>query len=343
MIKPKINIPLARNIDSVVFTELFLANAIFSVLSIRFFLYITGYPQLSGERLHIAHMLWGGLFMLISISFALGLIGRGRLFIATTLGGLGFGAFIDELGKFITTDNDYFFRPTTALIYLIFICLFFIYRYLFKNRPLTPKEYLSNASELLTEMIITEDYDEQDKQKLQTLLYQANATKSVQQSFFQLVDNFKTDRATYPSLYSRLKEHLENLYKQIVQSSIFPTILKGFFVFYAVSIILNLLFELFTLYEKKLIFNFGNSTFFEFGIILSSLSVVICIFWGLITYKESESDALSWFKTSILIVIFFYTFFSFYFNQFLTILGLFLALLVLYALEIMRTMEESKK
>ena len=41
-----------------------------------------------------------------------GLPGQTRQALAAIVGGAGFGTFIDELGKFITSDNDYFFRPT---------------------------------------------------------------------------------------------------------------------------------------------------------------------------------------------------------------------------------------
>ena len=44
------------------------------------------------------------------------------------IAGAGFGTFIDELGKFITRDHDYFFRPTAGLLYVIFVLLFLAFR-----------------------------------------------------------------------------------------------------------------------------------------------------------------------------------------------------------------------
>jgi hypothetical protein len=56
--------------------------------------------------------------MVIAIGLLLTLLGRGPRVPAAIVGGVGFGFFIDELGKFITEDNNYFFEPAAALIYL---------------------------------------------------------------------------------------------------------------------------------------------------------------------------------------------------------------------------------
>jgi hypothetical protein len=87
-----------------------------------------GYPQLGGGDFHIAHMLWGGLIMGISLILALTYKGKSVDQTVAILGGIGFGVFIDELGKFVTSNNDYFFKPTVALIYLLFILFFFFVR-----------------------------------------------------------------------------------------------------------------------------------------------------------------------------------------------------------------------
>ncbi|MFC1956436.1 hypothetical protein ACFLWZ_08000 [Chloroflexota bacterium] len=111
----------ARNIYAETLLEDFFVSAVASVLAIRLYLQVTGFPQFGFGPLHITHMVWGGLLMLIALVILLAFLDHRTKVIAEVLGGIGFEAFIDELGKFITRDNDYFFQPTVALIYAIFV------------------------------------------------------------------------------------------------------------------------------------------------------------------------------------------------------------------------------
>jgi pimeloyl-ACP methyl ester carboxylesterase len=127
--------------------DAFLVTAIATVVVIRIFLEATGYPQLGGGGLHIAHVLWGGLGMLVAIVVLLLYLTSTTRLIAAVVGGAGFGAFVDELGKFVTSDNDYFFRPTAAILYALFVILFLATREIRRFRGLSPEECLVNAVE----------------------------------------------------------------------------------------------------------------------------------------------------------------------------------------------------
>ena len=128
--------------------DTFLISAIATVVVIRIFLEATGYPQLGGGGLHIAHVLWGGLGMLVAIALLLLYLSSTTRLIAAVVGGAGFGAFVDELGKFVTSDNDYFFKPTAAILYALFVILFLATREIRRFRALSPEENLVNAVEL---------------------------------------------------------------------------------------------------------------------------------------------------------------------------------------------------
>jgi hypothetical protein len=124
-----------------------------AVLATRLFLSLTGYPRIGGSSgLHIAHLLWGGLLMVVAQVMLLSVLGKRAKRWAAIVGGLGFGLFVDELGKFVTSDNDYFFQPTIALIYVIFVALFLAFKVI-ERRSLSGDELLVNSADRLREIV----------------------------------------------------------------------------------------------------------------------------------------------------------------------------------------------
>ncbi|MGB3716724.1 MAG: hypothetical protein WA996_20080, partial [Candidatus Promineifilaceae bacterium] len=96
-----------------------------TVIAIRVFLQLTGFPQIGSSVLHIAHALWGALLLFIAVLLPLAFANRWAIQASALLSGIGIGLFIDEVGKFITQTNDYFFPPALALIYGFFLVTVF--------------------------------------------------------------------------------------------------------------------------------------------------------------------------------------------------------------------------
>ena len=143
----------ARDVDAGGNLQILLVSAVVAVLGTRLYLTLMGYPRVGSGSLHIAHLLWGGLLMLVAQVVLVALLGKHAKRWAAAIGGLGFGLFVDELGKFVTADNDYFFQPAVALIYVVFIVLFLVFRAI-ERRSLSSYELLVNAADMLREVIL---------------------------------------------------------------------------------------------------------------------------------------------------------------------------------------------
>src|ERR1700730_11868310 len=163
----------SRDLAAARYLDLFVVGGVSAVLAIRFILRITGYPSLGGARFHIAHMLWGGLLMAGALLAALSFLGNPTKLWAAFVGGIGFGTFIDEIGKFITRDNDYFFQPSISLIYITFVLIYLAFRDLQMRRGISREEYLVNAIDELAEAVIN---DLQPEERDRALRYLAAIT-----------------------------------------------------------------------------------------------------------------------------------------------------------------------
>ena len=127
----------------------FLVASVVTVLATRAYLAAADYPQIGGGGLHLAHVLWGGLLMALAMMLLLSYVGPVPRSLGAVLGGVGFGLFIDEVGKFVTSDNDYFYAPTAAIIYFVTVVLVLVVEGLHGRRAHHPAEYLAVAADRL--------------------------------------------------------------------------------------------------------------------------------------------------------------------------------------------------
>lgn len=330
---------LIRNIEAQNFFELFFVSAIASILLIRSYLFVTGFPKIGGENLHIAHMLWGGLFMLIALYLLLTYMGKLIGYTAAILGGIGFGTFIDELGKFITNDNNYFYQPTIALIYAIFIILYLIAHFSQKLHKFTQEEYLINALEIMKEAVLL-DLDKKEQRSAMKLLKKCNQQNKLVQALEKMFKEIETIPVSKPTLLDKIASFSKDLYLDLIRKRWFVKLLIVFFVLQAFGAIFNALevvdvFSGYKITNNLLHIEPPKYTFWDFGELFSSLASGVFVVLGVLRIKFSRLWALVNFKRATLISLFLTNFFSFYEEQFLALIGVVFSITILLALDYM--------
>ena len=140
-----------------------------SVVLTRLFLQLTGYPQLGGKTLHIAHLLWGGLLLFIGALVMLVFANRWVYRLGTILTGIGVGLFIDEVGKFITRTNDYFYPPAAPIIYAFFLLIVLLYLRIRRSQNRSARTELYRVFDTLEE-VLERDLDNVEYESLKTRL-----------------------------------------------------------------------------------------------------------------------------------------------------------------------------
>jgi len=342
-----------RKFDSGLYLELFLVFAILAIFLIRLFLVLTGYPQLGGAKLHIAHMLWGGLLMLISIFLLLMFIGKRTEKIAAIIGGIGFGTFIDEVGKFVTQDNDYFFQPSVAIIYVTFILIVLIVRGIKTGKTYSSREFLLNTLRE-TEEVVLHDMDKEERDRALEFLDKSKSDEPIALSLRKTLEDTKLIPPATPSPYQKVKNYLRSLYQKVISLPYFNVAIISFFIaqfIIKLSYIIVLIFfwglgwnQILNIgILEKISIKISNLTFIDWAELLSSLIAGALVFIGIWYLRKSKLMAYRMFERSVLLSIFITQVFLFYRDQFAATTGLIFNLLIYWALRFMIEREKRSK
>jgi hypothetical protein len=310
-----------RDMEAERYLEIFFTAAVASILAIRTFLRLTGYFQLGGAHLHIAHVLWGGLLMCAAMVMLLSFTTKGSRTIAALCGGIGFGTFIDEVGKFVTRDVDYFYRPTFALIYLILVIVFLISREI-RTRRYTHAEYLVNSLIALAPTA-THDLDAEAKDQARHYLSQSDPVNPIVPMLREFVVHLPALPPARPDLISRVREFVASRYRAVASKERFADIVVIFFVVQQVVSILYVAGLIF--FRRTRVIDILNSRFFEsfarrvrtfsvidYAEVASSVISTFLVVIGMIAIRRSRLAGLRFFKLSVLVSVFLTQVFTLY-------------------------------
>src|SRR5215207_10672942 len=129
-------------------TLIVLVSCALTVALTRLFLVLTGYPQIGNSTFHLAHALWGGLALFLAGMMALIVQNRGAAVIIALLTGVGFGLFVDEVGKFITQKNDYFSPLAAPIVYASLLLILLLTELARRHQLRSPRAHVLAAISL---------------------------------------------------------------------------------------------------------------------------------------------------------------------------------------------------
>jgi hypothetical protein len=303
---------LYRNIRAGELLELFLVAAVSSLLVTRFFLHLAGYPSVGGAHFHIAHMLYGGGLMVIALVLLVAFLGSRVQRIASVIGGIGFGLFIDELGKFITRDNNYFYQPTIGLIYIVFVVLFLVFRTLGQHRRLSERENLLNAVMALQEVVL-HNLDEAERNRALAYLRHVHDHHPLVVALKQALRSMQPVEDE-PTFWERWGRGIERWYRRIIETRVAITAIDLVFVGKALIFLVAVVPEVLELFHSTTdLHNLAIISTLQF---VSSAVAGGFVVAGVVRIRQSRLSAYDLFVKSLLIDIFVTEFFSFERHQF---------------------------
>ncbi len=329
--------PLKSN-DGADQIELTLVAAVATVLVIRGYLQLTGYPKVGNGELHIAHLLYGGLFMLLAIFLLLVLLNTGTRWYAALLGGIGFGFFIDEIGKFISKDVNYFFKPAVAVMYAVFMVLFLALGALRRWRVAgRPRDALANALTLLAGAA-GQPLDLTTRTTVSSLLDNADPNDPVVRGLRDGLAKETGDMRYQAPAYARVRDRLEGRYRRFILKRRSQTIIAWIGVVYLLSrlpITIDVQVRDEGLDGRVESANAAHAIQLTAALVSAAFIII-----GLLVMRSSRLQAYKWFLRAVLISLLITQLFVFYHDQFTALSGLAIDLLFYFALRYMIRREE---
>jgi hypothetical protein len=324
-----------------------------SVVGTRLFLELTGYPQLGNDTFHIAHALWGGVLLVVAALLTLTYVNRWVFQLASVLAGAGVGLFIDEVGKFITQSNDYFFPLAAPLIYVFYLLTVFAYLYVRRSKTEDARAEMYDALVLIQE-VLDDNFEESERADLirkLSIVRQQTDRRDLARLAESLLQFVESDAVTVLPDHSRLPEWLLSRWRRwedrwltqvnarrvllvslslLATNAFLQTTLLLALIFNRGAVAGSVLMQLFE--ENPLVRGVTSLNWFLVSIALEFLMGVLLAMASLLLLRRRDSWAVRVGTIGLLMSLTVTNILKFYFNQFSVVAESLLLFFVLLAL-----------
>ncbi len=322
-----------------------------SVVGTRLYLEAAGYPQIGNSTLHIAHVLWGGLLLFVAVGIFLTFGNRWSYSLGAITGGAGVGLFIDEVGKFITQSNDYFFPFAAPIIYGFFLLTVLIYLQLRRLRPHDARADLYWVLDQLKD-VVDRDFDVNERVQVETVLVRVieqpeqPEQKQMAESLLAMVQTIPTVKPPEPNLIQRIEAQVRQFEKRYLSRGLTRNLLVAAFaaISFTSLAVIWLLISVGTNAQvrEQFLVSVLNESFFQnrasiqwllIHLVMTGMMDIFYVMAALLLVARRDVIGIRIGRLALMVELTVVNVLAYYFNQFAMIFSTLIALTVLLAVE----------
>jgi len=292
----------------------FLVCAATAVILNRAVLIILGYPQIGSRDpggIHISHSIYGGIMMLVAIIISIAFLAPATRWWLAILGGLGFGWYVDELGKYVS-NAGYLYRGALPLIYVVFVVLFLVARTL-AGRAYGPDDAVANALESL-KLAAVGLLDDERRRAALARFDEIRPTGDFAAQVHDLLGNAPASPSRPPGWWRRFQVRARSWYVAWSHRRSFEIVIEVFFFMLAASTL-----------GSVIGISIGGAGITKPSEKVATIAATVAgalVIIGIVRLRKNRLAALLWFDRALLIWILVVQFYEFRQQQFAAVIGL---------------------
>lgn len=316
--------------------DTFLVCAASGVVVNRAILIVLGYPQIGSREpggIHISHSIYGGFAMMVAATVAIAFLAPATRWFVAVVGGLGFGWYVDELGKYVS-NAGYLFRPALSLIYIVFVLMFLVFSWM-ASRAYTPDDAVVNALDALKSASLGSLDDRQRREAIHRLERLGPHDSSFAGRLHALLADAPASPPRPPSRARRMRVALRERYTEWSHRSSFTVAINLFMILLAASALGEVIG--FTLEGPG--FQKPSARIAVTAAAVAGALVIV----GMFQLRRDRLRAYRWFDRALLVRILVVQVFLFEQEQFAATIGLFVDLFVWAMVRSAMAIEEQRR